>query len=56
MHLLYYLNKYCNGPKFSDRRVLENSVDPAHEQSNQGRQCLSFCLQCLDALVYSKTL
>ena len=33
---------YCNDPKFSDRQVWANSVDPdqTEEQSDQGLHCL----------------
>ena len=34
------------GPKFSDRYVAA--------ESNQGLQCMSFCMHFLDALLYNK--
>ena len=46
---------YRNDPKFSDRQVWENSVDPdqtAH--TDQGLHCFPFRLHTLDALLYDK--
>ena len=47
---------YRDDPKFSDRQVWANSVDPDKtaplEQSDQGLHCLSFSLHCLDTLFY----
>ena len=50
---------YRNAPKFSDRQVWANSVDPdqtaprskSEEQSDQGLHCLQFPLHLLDALL-----
>ena len=44
---------YHNVPKFSDRQVWANSVDP-EEQSDQGLHSLPFRLHLLDALFYGK--
>ena len=54
---------YCDVPKFSDRQVWANSLDPdqtaprgngIEEQSDQGLHCLPFCLHLLEALFYTK--
>ena len=42
---------YCNDPKFSDRQVWANSVDPDEEQSDQDLHCLPFRLLLLDSLL-----
>ena len=39
-------------PKFLDRQVWANSVDPDQEQSDQGLHCLPLCLPVLDTLLY----
>ena len=44
---------YCNDPKYSDRQVWANSVDPDQTASDQG---LQFNLHLLDALLYSKAI
>ena len=43
-------SSYCNGPKFSDRQDLANSVDPDHEQSDQDLHCLPFRPHLLNIL------
>ena len=57
--------KYCNDPKFSDRQVWANSVNPdqtalnqtlLEEESDLGPHCLPFCLHVLDAFLYGKTI
>ena len=55
--------KYRNDPKFSDRQVWANSVDPDQiarvytvclkEQSYLGLHCLPFRLHLLDSLLYA---
>ena len=44
--------QYHDDPKFLDRQVLENSVDP--DQSDQGLHCLPFFPHLLDTLLCSK--
>ena len=47
-----------NGPNFSDRHVLANTIDLDQflkEQSAQGVLCLSFRLQLLDIYLIGKT-
>ena len=45
--------QYHNDPKFLDRQVWANSVDPDQtEQSDQGLHCLPLCLHLLDTLFY----
>ena len=46
---------YRNDPKFSDKLVRENSVDPDQTALDQGLQYLQYCLHLLDALLYGKT-
>ena len=49
--------EYRNDPKFSDRQVWANSVDPdqvLEEQSDQGLDCLLFHLHLLDSLLYGR--
>ena len=56
-----FTTSYFNDPKFSDRQVWANNVDPDpkeqsdQEQSDQGPNCLLFHLHSLDALLYGKT-
>ena len=50
------ISTYPNDPKFSDRHIWANSVDPDREQSDQGLHCLPYRLHLLDALFYSKTI
>ena len=46
---------YRNAPKFSDRQVWANSVDPDQtDSSDQGLHCLLFRLHLLDALRYGE--
>ena len=46
---------YCNGPKYSDRQVWANSVDPdLKEQSDWGLHFLPFCLHHLDTICCMK--
>ena len=53
---------YRNDPKFSDRQVWANSVDPVQTVprgavlSNQGLHCLLFCLHLLDIFLYWKSI
>lgn len=47
----YYM--YHKGPKFLDRQVSANTLNP--DQTNQGLHCLSISLQLLDILLYNKT-
>ena len=44
---------YRNVPKFSDRQVWANSVDP---DQTQDLHFLSFCLHLLDQLICNKTM
>ena len=44
--------QYHDDPKFLDRQVSENSVDP--DQSDQGLHCLPFFPHLLDTLLCSK--
>ena len=52
------IDHYSNAPKFSDRKVWANSVDPdqtaALKQSDLGLHCLMFCLRLLDPLLCSE--
>ena len=49
------MNKYYNDPKFSDRQVLANSVDPdPEEQSDQGLHSLPFCLASFGHISYDR--
>ena len=51
----YFIN-YRNDPKFSDRKIWENSADPDQtEQSDQGLHCLLFRMHLLDTLLYGQT-
>ena len=43
-----------NDPKFSDRQVLANNVDPDQTAPDQGLQCLPFYLHLSDTLFYGK--
>ena len=48
---------YRNYPKFLDRQIWANSVDPdqtAEQQSDQGLHCLPFHLHLFDALLCGK--
>ena len=45
-----------NVPKFSDRQVWANSVDPDQEPSDQCLHCLPFRLHRLGALLYGKAI
>ena len=45
---------YSNDPKFSDRQVWANSIDPDQTAPDQGLHCLPFCLHLLDASLYTK--
>ena len=48
---------YCNEPKFLDKQVLENSVDPDPQgEADQGLRSLPFLLHLLDTLPYGKTM
>ena len=51
---MHGFEKYRNFPKFSDRQVWANSVDPDQEQSEQGLHCLPFRLHRLDSLLYGR--
>ena len=42
---------YCNDPKFSDRQVWANGVDPDQTTSDQGLRCLPFRLHLLSTLL-----
>ena len=44
----------CNDPKYSDRLVWTNSVDPDQTEGS-GLHCLPFLLHLLDTLLYGKT-
>ena len=51
------IHNYCNDPKFLDRQVWANSVDPeARLQPDQGLHCLPFCLHLLDPLISRKAI
>ena len=47
-------HEYSNDPKFLDRQVWANSVDPDQTAPDQGLHCLPFSLHLLDSLLYSK--
>ena len=47
-------SNYRNGPKFSDKQVWANSVDPDQTASDQGLHCLPFRLHGLDTLLYGR--
>ena len=55
---IHYNCCYSNDPKFSDRQVRANSVDPdqtaLEEQSDQSLHSLPFCLHLLDTFSYGK--
>ena len=47
----YFRKKHDHDPKFPDRQVGANSIDPDQEQSNQDLHCLPFGLHLLDVLL-----
>ena len=46
---------YRNDPKFLDRQVCANSVDPDQNAPNQSLHCLPFCLHDLDTDLNGKS-